>query len=35
VCKSTVLSWRIIMGGFKDKDLIKDNCGLTKHREYG
>lgn len=23
------------MGGFKDKDLIKDDCGLTKHREYG
>lgn len=23
------------MGGFKDKDLIKDDCGLTKHRQYG
>ena len=23
------------MGGFKDKDLISDGCGLTKKREYG
>lgn len=23
------------MGGFKDKDLIQDDCGKTKHRQYG
>lgn len=25
----------IEMGGFKDKDLIQDDCGKTKHRQYG
>jgi hypothetical protein len=34
VCKSTILFKVIVMSGFKDKDLMADGCGKTKHREY-